>query len=117
MIYNQGYADVLGVPTHPGALGRPAREVWPESWPQLGPPLRRVMEHGECVQLEAALLPLAKVFEPLVQDARTIHRSRGGLGLGLALVKQLAELHGGTVSASSGAPGGGAVFTIRLPLE
>ena len=60
---------------------------------------------------------LAKVFEPLVQDVRTIHRSRGGLGLGLALVKELADLHGGTVSASSGAPGGGAVFTIRLPLE
>ena len=60
---------------------------------------------------------LARVFEPLVQDVRTIHRSRGGLGLGLALVKHLAELHGGTVSAASGAPGGGAVFTIRLPLE
>jgi len=67
----------------------------------------------------AGLAPemLAKVFEPLVQDVRTIHRSRGRLGLGLALVKQLAELHGGTVSASNGAPGGGAVFTIRLPLE
>ena len=67
----------------------------------------------------AGLAPemLTKVFEPLVQDPRTIHRSRGGLGLGLALVKQLAEMHGGTVSASSGAPGGGAVFTIRLPLE
>lgn len=67
----------------------------------------------------AGLAPdmLPRVFEPLVQDARTIHRSRGGLGLGLALVKQLAELHGGTVSASSGGPGDGAVFTIRLPLE
>jgi hypothetical protein len=32
LIYNQGYADVLGAPTHPGALGRPAREVWSESW-------------------------------------------------------------------------------------
>jgi signal transduction histidine kinase len=60
---------------------------------------------------------LAKVFEPLVQDVRTIHRSRGGLGLGLALVKELAERHSGTVSASNAAPGGGAVFTIRLPLE
>ena len=58
-----------------------------------------------------------RVFEPFAQDARTIHRSRGGLGLGLALVKQLAELHDGTVSAASAGPGGGAVFTIRLPLE
>ena len=67
----------------------------------------------------AGLAPeiLDKVFEPLVQDARTIHRSRGGLGLGLALVKELVELHGGTVTASSGVPDGGAVFTIRLPLE
>ena len=60
---------------------------------------------------------LSKVFEPLVQDVRTVHRSRGGLGLGLALVKELAKRHGGTVSASNAAPGGGAVFTIRLPLE
>jgi PAS domain S-box-containing protein len=59
---------------------------------------------------------LGRVFEPFAQDARTIHRSRG-LGLGLALVKDLAELHGGTVSAASAGPGAGAVFTMRLPLE
>ncbi len=59
---------------------------------------------------------IARIFEPLVQDERTIHRSRGGLGLGLPLVKGLVELHGGTVSASSDGPGGGSVFTIRLPL-
>jgi PAS domain S-box-containing protein len=60
---------------------------------------------------------LARIFEPLVQDERTIDRSRGGLGLGLPVVKGLVELHGGTVSASSDGPGGGAVFTILLPLE
>jgi signal transduction histidine kinase len=60
---------------------------------------------------------IARIFEPLVQDTRTIDRSRGGLGLGLPLVKGLVELHGGTVSASSDGPGGGAVFTIRLPLD
>jgi PAS domain S-box-containing protein len=59
---------------------------------------------------------IARIFEPLVQDERTIDRSRGGLGLGLPLVKGLVELHGGTVSASSDGPGGGSVFTIRLPL-
>jgi PAS domain S-box-containing protein len=59
---------------------------------------------------------IARIFEPLVQDERTIHRSRGGLGLGLPLVKGLVELHGGTVSASSDGPGGGSVFAIRLPL-
>ena len=60
---------------------------------------------------------VARIFEPLVQDDRTVDRSRGGLGLGLALVKALVQLHGGTVSASSHTPGRGAVFTIRLPLE
>jgi signal transduction histidine kinase len=60
---------------------------------------------------------IAHIFEPLVQDTRTIARSRGGLGLGLPLVKRLVELHGGTVSASSDGPGGGAVFTVRLPLD
>ena len=60
---------------------------------------------------------LDRVFEPLVQDARTRYRSAGGLGLGLPLVKQLTELHGGTVTAASEGPGRGAVFTIRLPLE
>jgi PAS domain S-box-containing protein len=60
---------------------------------------------------------IARIFDPLVQDNRTVRRSRGGLGLGLPLVKGLVELHGGTVSASSEGPGRGAVFTIRLPLR
>jgi signal transduction histidine kinase len=58
---------------------------------------------------------LDKVFEPLVQDERMIATSQGGLGLGLALVKGLVELHGGTVSAASDGPGRGSVFTVRLP--
>ncbi len=43
---------------------------------------------------------LSTIFEPFVQVERTVDRSRGGLGLGLALVKALAELHGGSVSLS-----------------
>ena len=58
---------------------------------------------------------LGRVFEPLVQDDRIIPKSRGGLGLGLALVKGLVELHGGTVSVASDGPGRGSVFTVRLP--
>jgi signal transduction histidine kinase len=72
------------------------------------------------VQDDGAGIPpglIARIFDPLMQDNRTLHRSRGGLGLGLALVKGLVELHGGTVSATSDGPGRGAVFTIRLPLE
>lgn len=58
-----------------------------------------------------------RLFEPFVQADHTLDRSRGGLGLGLALVKGLVELHEGTVSVWSGGVGRGAVFTVRLPLD
>lgn len=57
------------------------------------------------------------VFEPFTQADRTLDRSRGGLGLGLALVKGLIELHDGGVSARSDGLGQGSSFTIRLPLQ
>ncbi len=60
---------------------------------------------------------LPHLFEPFVQADRTLDRSPGGLGLGLALVKGLAELHGGSVVAQSAGAGRGATFTVRLPLE
>jgi hypothetical protein len=60
VIYNQAYADVLGAYTPPGALGRPAREVWSESWSQLAPQLKRVIEHGECVQFDGPLRPFSR---------------------------------------------------------
>jgi CheY-like chemotaxis protein len=56
------------------------------------------------------------VFEPFVQEERSLARSRGGLGLGLPLVKGLVELHGGSVETRSGGVGAGAEITIRLPL-
>ncbi|HEY1228849.1 MAG TPA: response regulator, partial [Ramlibacter sp.] len=49
------------------------------------------------------------------QGERTPDRSQGGLGLGLALVKSLVELHGGRVSAESAGPGQGSSFTVTLP--
>jgi PAS domain S-box-containing protein len=58
-----------------------------------------------------------RLFQPFIQGERTLHRSRGGLGLGLALVRGLVELHGGTVTARSGGPGLGAEFEVRLPLS
>jgi len=57
---------------------------------------------------------LPHLFEPFAQPADSLRR--GGLGLGLALVKGLVELHGGTVVGSSPGPGKGSEFTIRLPL-
>ncbi len=60
---------------------------------------------------------LGRLFEPFTQAPQGLDRSRGGLGLGLALVKGLVELHGGTVEAASDGQGKGAEFTIRLPRE
>jgi signal transduction histidine kinase/DNA-binding response OmpR family regulator len=59
---------------------------------------------------------LARVFEAFSQADRSLDRSRGGLGLGLALVKGLVELHGGQVRVNSDGPGKGTELSIRLPL-
>jgi len=56
------------------------------------------------------------VFERFFQMDDSLDRTRGGLGLGLTLVKALTEMHGGSVGATSGGPGKGSVFSVRLPL-
>jgi PAS domain S-box-containing protein len=58
---------------------------------------------------------LERLFETFSQADRSLDRSRGGLGLGLALVKGLIEQHGGEVKAESDGPGCGSRFTLRLP--
>jgi len=67
------------------------------------------------VGIDAATLE--RIFEPFAQGDRSLDRSRGGLGLGLALVKGMIELHGGRALAHSDGPGYGARFTLRLPLD
>jgi CheY-like chemotaxis protein len=59
---------------------------------------------------------VARLFQPFAQAAQSLDRTRGGLGLGLALVKGLVELHGGSVAARSDGPGRGSTLTVRLPL-
>jgi PAS domain S-box-containing protein len=59
---------------------------------------------------------LGDVFEMFSQVERKLERSHGGLGIGLALVRRLVEMHGGTSSAFSPGLGKGSTFTIRLPL-
>jgi signal transduction histidine kinase len=56
-----------------------------------------------------------RAFEPFVQGERPLDRSYGGLGIGLTLVRRLAELHGGSAGAASAGPGRGSTFTVRLP--
>ncbi|QJE01640.1 PAS domain S-box protein [Massilia forsythiae] len=57
----------------------------------------------------------ARAFDLFAQAERSSDRSSGGLGLGLALVKSLVELHQGSVTSASGGPGQGSTFTVRLP--
>ncbi|KQQ97115.1 ATP-binding protein [Massilia sp. Leaf139] len=70
-----------------------------------------VIDNG--IGIDARLLP--HVFELFTQAERTPDRAQGGLGIGLALVKTMVALHGGSVTAASDGPGAGSTFTIRLP--
>ena len=58
---------------------------------------------------------LPKIFDLFVQERQSIDRSRGGLGLGLALVRSLVDMHGGRVEAQSAGPNQGSEFIVRLP--
>jgi signal transduction histidine kinase/CheY-like chemotaxis protein len=71
----------------------------------------RVTDTGAGIAPE--LLP--RVFDLFVQGERSLDRTMGGLGLGLAIVQSLVTLHGGTVKAESGGAGKGATFTVALP--
>ncbi|MFT4438738.1 sensor histidine kinase [Caballeronia sp. 15715] len=71
-----------------------------------------VKDNGQGIS--SSLLP--HVFDLFTQSRRTIASSADGLGIGLAIVKAIAELHGGTISASSGGPGAGSEFVLRLPI-
>ncbi len=59
---------------------------------------------------------LSCIFEMFSQVDRNIERAQGGLGIGLTLVRRLAEMHGGTVEAKSEGPGRGSEFVVRLPV-
>ncbi|HZS08495.1 MAG TPA: response regulator [Blastocatellia bacterium] len=82
--------------------------------------LERVQSHIEIFVsdngqgISAEFLPF--VFDRFRQADASLTRVHGGLGLGLAIVRHLVELHGGTVHAESAGPGAGATFSIKLPL-
>ena len=59
----------------------------------------------------------SKIFEIFAQVEAHLAKAQGGLGIGLALVRQLVTLHGGTIEVESAGPNLGSVFTVRLPLE
>jgi signal transduction histidine kinase len=66
------------------------------------------------IGLSPEMLPV--VFDMFMQVDRSAKRSQGGLGIGLTLVKNLVELHGGSITAHSDGPGQGSEFVVRLPL-
>ena len=70
-----------------------------------------VADEGEGIPKEE----LERIFDLLVQVARGLDRRKGGLGVGLAVVKRLVEMHGGSVSAKSEGVDRGSTFTVRLP--
>ena len=59
---------------------------------------------------------LERIFDMFTQVDATLERARGGLGIGLTLVKRLVEMHGGTVTAHSEGRGRGSQFVVRLPI-
>jgi len=65
--------------------------------------------------IDPDLLP--RIFDLFVQGEDAGEAAKGGLGIGLTLVRRLAELHGGKVEASSPGIGGGAMFAVRLPVS
>jgi PAS domain S-box-containing protein len=65
------------------------------------------------IGIDAAMLP--RIFNLFTQERQALDRSKGGLGLGLSIVRSLVSLHGGTVSAESDGPNKGSSFTVTLP--
>jgi CheY-like chemotaxis protein len=73
----------------------------------------RVTDNG--IGIAPDMLP--HLFDPFAQADRSLDRAHGGLGIGLTLVRALAEMHGGSATAASGGEGCGSEFTLRLPLS
>jgi len=73
----------------------------------------RVRDTG--IGIRSDILP--RIFDSFVQERQAIDRSQGGLGLGLTIVRNLVERHGGSVAAFSRGAGEGAEFVVRLPAE
>jgi PAS domain S-box-containing protein len=133
MIDAQGQELIVSVPAEPIRLeADPARltqvvgnllhnaakfsersgRIWLTAERQGGEAVVRVRDEGAGIRPE--LLP--HVFDLFVQEERSLERSRGGLGIGLTVVRKLVALHGGTIAAHSEGPGKGSEFVVRMPL-
>jgi len=89
----------------------PGGHVWVSLVCEEGHAVLRVADDGVGLSPELA----ARAFDLFVQGERDLDRSQGGLGIGLTLVRRLAELHGGSATVASDGPGRGSEFTVRIP--
>ena len=105
---NQVLTNLL---TNAAKYTNPGGEICLAAEEAAGAVVLRVRDNG--MGIAPDLLP--RIFDLFQQGERPGHRARGGLGIGLALVKLLVELHGGSVAAFSRGPGTGAEFVVRLP--
>jgi signal transduction histidine kinase/DNA-binding response OmpR family regulator len=87
-------------------------EIWFEVEQEAGEAIVRVRDNGIGIPVDQ----LKSVFDIFVQVDRSLERSQGGLGVGLTLVKQLVQMHGGRVEVRSEGPGKGTEFIVRLPV-
>lgn len=91
---------------------QPGGAITIRAWREAAEAVLSVCDNGSGIAPD--LLP--HVFELFVQSDDSLDRAEGGLGLGLTLVRQLTEMHGGSVEARSEGPGCGSEFIVRLPL-
>ena len=98
--------------TNAAKYTEPGGHITLEAHPEGGEIVLTVKDNG--IGISGELLP--RVFEMFTQERQAADRSRGGLGLGLTIVRNLVELHGGTVQADSQGLGKGSTFRVRLPL-
>ncbi|HEX6900632.1 MAG TPA: ATP-binding protein [Thermoanaerobaculia bacterium] len=90
----------------------PGGKVWLTAERRGGDAIVKVKDTGVGIPPDQ----LEGIFEMFAQVDRSLERSRGGLGIGLTLVKRLVEMHEGTVTAYSEGPGQGSELTVRLPV-
>jgi CheY-like chemotaxis protein len=102
---------VVNLLTNAAKYTDPGGHVWLTLQQEGEQAVLRVRDTG--VGIAPEILP--RIFDLFTQAARSLDRSQGGLGIGLALVQRLVEMHGGTVAASS-ALGQGSEFVVRLPV-
>ena len=103
---------ILNLMTNAGKYSDAGKEIRVRVSTDNGAAIFQIQDSG--IGMSSELLP--RIFEPFTQALPLDERSKGGLGIGLMLVKSLVELHGGAIRAESPGPGLGSTFTVRLPI-